>query len=275
MTSQPDEPGPREDVSAPDSGATEPVDVASPGAVLQRNGVTEPAAGDLVWPRKVDTLPDRGAEMQALLDGLMPRDGRIPPPRAPVQHGARSEGRDFVAYAGKANLLAGTPTADPLPAVLVVPENNLRELALAGMAEDLAMARAEERAREAAEPTQVLRPKRAREPWVIAVSLGAVALLGAIATLRGSGTARGPAAVVHAPPTGLAPPPTEPTPSPSPTVAASVDVAPAVIPAATLEAPTSPAQRIPAARPVAPRPQPMPQPADPSSSSRRFPKEAP
>ncbi len=102
-------------------------DAHEPGAPADP-AETEPGTG--VGSIRKDTIPDARIAANALLDRLVPSDGRAQPPRAMVKQASSSAGGGFVAYAGEAKPpVRGTKTADPIDRVVVLQE--LGELARA------------------------------------------------------------------------------------------------------------------------------------------------
>jgi hypothetical protein len=181
-------------------------------------------------PRKLDTMPDAAAEMQALIDSLLPRDGRILPPKAPVKTGPQSEGRDFVAYAGAARLAKSeTPGAEPLAPVMVrhslIGKESLRELVIADVAEDDERRRIREGSLRAVESTQVVPARRFPLLWTVGIcSLALVLGLGASGLRRPRDVPMGASVKLASAPLPSAPipsappaPATRPPPAPSPT----------------------------------------------------------
>ena len=256
----------RDEDTAPPSPAVTPTteSTATVPAAAHEGDPHEPAEMP-AQPQRRDTLRDEGAEMKALLDGLLPRDGRVLPPRGPVQVAAQSDGRRFVAYAGEAALPQATATlTDPRAKVMVrhslIGKESLRELVVDSVAEDDERLRDAERERRGAEPTQVI--ARPRGTWMVLAGAVLVLLVAvAVWALR-----RDPADVpgVPAPTTAtLATAMSAATTVPARALTSAAPVATASAPSIDAVAPAPSSPREPHAAPTAVRvtsPRPMPTP---------------
>jgi hypothetical protein len=125
-----------------------------------------------------DTIPDDARiEVHALLDRLLPTDGRARPPRAIAKQGASSGGGSYVAYSGEGRPAKASKTAEPVDAVVVMRE--LGDLAIAARTQD-AITEPEGLlgVRQSLAKTEVVVRKRARRwPWVVACVVAGLVVL--------------------------------------------------------------------------------------------------
>jgi hypothetical protein len=128
-------------------------------------------------PTGGDTIPDLRVETHALLDRLLPSDGRALPPRPLATQGASSSGGSFVAYSGEGRPAEASRTEEPVDTVVVMrePEEATRE------------PEAPRRARRDLDKTLVIaRRRRRRWPLVVAgVVAGMAGLVVLFLVLRG------------------------------------------------------------------------------------------
>jgi hypothetical protein len=142
--------------------------------------ITEPetASGSEVSatkrPTRSDTIPDLRVEAHALLDRLLPSDGRAQPPRVIAKQGASSGGGSFVAYSGEGKPAEASKTQEPIDTVMVMKEPG--ETAI----------EAPRAARRALEKTQLIARRRSRR-WlfVAGFAAGLVGLVVLFLALRG------------------------------------------------------------------------------------------
>jgi|SRR5580704_3145503 hypothetical protein len=125
-----------------------------------------------------DTIPDDArAEVHALLDRLLPSDGRARPPRAIAKQGSSSGGGAYVAYSGEGRPAKASRTAEPLDAVVVM--RQLGDIAIAAGTQD-AVTEPEglPGLRESLAKTEVVARRRARRwPWIVVCVVAGLVVL--------------------------------------------------------------------------------------------------
>jgi hypothetical protein len=106
---------------------------SAPDEVPEETGgpaaATTSATRDPSQTIRKDTIPDAKLAANALLDRLVPSDGRAQPPRAMVKQSASSGGAAFVAYSGEGKPARANAPNEPVEAVVVLKQ--LGEIALA------------------------------------------------------------------------------------------------------------------------------------------------